>query len=186
MDFTNIKALAVDINVDDNLLSKELISIPDEKWSTGIDHYSGHFWKNIFLTKNNYKNFEDFKSAKSIPHSSWLWDNDLEIPYIRSLVESLPIKTIGMVRAFILDGPLVVHTDTDETTPDDISYKLGLTIASQLESPMIMLGTEIKEKYIFFNDSVPHGFPEAQGQQISIRIFGDFDYEKFNIVNVYK
>jgi hypothetical protein len=49
MDFTDIKALAVDINVNDELLTEELLAIPDEKWSTGKDYYSGHFWKNIFF-----------------------------------------------------------------------------------------------------------------------------------------
>ncbi len=186
MDFTDIKALAVDINVNDKLLTKELLAIPDEKWSTGKDYYSGHFWKNIFLTKNDHQEFQDFKSAKSISHSEWYWDETLDIPYIRSLVESLPVNTIGMIRAFVLNGPLVMHVDSNENTPSDVSYKLGLTIASKLDSPMIMPGITVEEKYVFFNDSMPHGFPEASGQQISIRVFGDFDYNKFKVTKVYK
>ena len=82
MDFTDIKALAVDIDVNDELLTKELLAIPDEKWSTGKDYYSGHLWKNIFLTKNDYQEFQDFKSAKSISHSEWYWDETLDVPYI--------------------------------------------------------------------------------------------------------
>ena len=186
MDFTDIKALAVDINVDDELLTKELLAIPDKKWYTGRDYYSGHVWKNIFLTKNNHQEFQDFKSAKLISHSEWYWDETLDIPYIRALVESLHVKTIGMVRAFVLNGPLVMHVDSNEITPTDISYKVGLTIASKLDHPMNISDTIVEEKYIFFNDSLPHGFPEANGQQISIRVFGDFDYDKFKIIKVYK
>lgn len=186
MKFDNIKALAVDLDVNDNLLTQELLAIPNEKWNTGVDQYSGHLWKNIFLTKNDYQEFHDFKTAKSIPHSAWRWDEDLDIPYIKSLVESLPVKDIGMIRAFVLDGPLVMHVDSNDDTPEDISYKLGLTIASKLESPMIMSGIQVKEKYVLFNDSVPHGFPEGVGQQISIRVFGDFDYDKFKVTRVYK
>lgn len=186
MIFTDAKAVTVDIEVDDEKLTKELLSIPIEKWSIGTDDYSGHYWKNIFLTKNSIKEFQDFKSAKSITHAQWYWDDSLNIPYIKSLVKSLPIRTIGMVRAFILNGPLVMHVDTDENTPKEISYKMGLTIASKLESAMIMPEITVKEKYIFFNDSVPHGFPDGRGEQISIRIFGEFDYEKFKVVRVYK
>jgi hypothetical protein len=186
MNFTDIKAIAVDLNVNDELLTTELLTIPDEKWNTGNDQYSGHLWKNIFLTKNNHQEFQDFKSAKSIPHSSWYWDESLDIPYIKSLVESLPIVSIGMIRAFVLDGPLVMHIDSNENTPSDISYSMGLTIASKLESPMTMPGVTIEEKYVLFNDSFPHGFPDGKGQQISIRVFGDFDYDKFKITKVYK
>ena len=186
MDFTDIKALAVDLEVDNELLTKELLSIPDDKWDTGNDQYSGHYWKSIFLTKNDHQEFQDFKSAKSITHFAWYWDSDLDIPYIKSLVESLPVNTVGMVRAFVLDGPLVMHVDSNENTPNDMTYKMGLTIASKLESPMSMPGITVEEKCVLFDDSVPHGFPEGQGQQISIRVFGDFDYDKFKITKIYK
>lgn len=186
MDFNNLKALAVDIDVNDDLLTQELFSIPEDKWTVDKDQYSGHYWKSIFLTKNDTQEFKDFKSAKSIPHSAWYWDEDIQAPYIRSLVESLPATTIGMIRAFILDGPLVMHIDSNETTPSDISYKLGLTIASKLESAMTMPNVQVREKYVLFNDSFPHGFPEGGGQQVSIRVFGDFDYNKFKITKVYK
>jgi hypothetical protein len=49
-----------------------------------------------------------------------------------------------------------------------------------------MPGVTIEEKYVLFNDSFPHGFPDGKGQQISIRVFGDFDYDKFKITKVYK
>ena len=127
MDFTDIKAIAVNIDVDDELLTKELLSIPDEKWNTGKDHYSGHFWQNIFLTKNDHQEFQDFKSAKSIPHSEWYWDKTLDIPYIKSLVESLPVNNIGMIRAFVLNGPLVMHVDSNENTPTD---KISVNLTS--------------------------------------------------------
>lgn len=186
MDFDNIKALAVDIDVDNDRLTQELLGIPDSKWTIDKDPYSGHYWKNIFLTKNDVQQFKDFKTAKSIPHSAWYWDQDLHIPYIRSLVESLPVNTIGMIRAFILDGPLVMHTDSNSTTPDDITYKLGLTIASKLQAPMTMPGISVEEKCVFFNDEVEHGFPQGGGQQISIRVFGDFNYDQFKVTKVYK
>jgi hypothetical protein len=186
MELNNIKAVSVDIDVNDDLLNSELLNIPENYWDAGYDEKSHHYWKSIFLTKNNIQDYKDFKSAKIIDHANWFWDSRLEIPYIKSLVEGLPIKTIGMIRAFILNGPLVMHTDTNENTPNDISYKLGLTIASKLHDPMSISDIVIKEKYLFFNDSIPHGFPNSNSQQISIRVFGDFDYDSFKVIKEYK
>jgi hypothetical protein len=186
MNLTDIKAIAVDIDVDDDLLTQELLAIPESNWTIDVDNQSGHYWKSIFLTKNSVQIFKDFKSAKSIPHSSWEWDDNLYIPYIKTLVSKLPVSTVGMIRAFILEGPLVMHTDSNDSTPNDDSYKMGLTIASKLDVPMSIAELSIAEKYVLFDDSVPHGFPTSTSQQISIRIFGDFDYGKFNIIKVYK
>ena len=146
----------------------------------------GDFWKSIFLNKNPTQVFEDFKTAKLIPHSDWVWDETIHIPYIRSLVESLPIKTIGMIRAFVLTGPLVVHVDSDDSTPTDLNKNLGLTIATKMTGPMWMEGDiEVKEKCVFFNDSIPHGFPHGVGEQISIRVFGEFEYDNFTLATIY-
>jgi hypothetical protein len=186
MDWTKIKAAAVDIDVDDNQMTQDLKNIPDELWDTGFDKTSETYWKTIWLTVNDVDVFKDFKTAKSIPHSDWRWDDRFEIPYIKNLVESLPVNTVGMIRAFILDGPLPMHIDSNDTTPDEITFKTALTIASQLELPMSMEDFEIPEKYIFFNDSISHGFPTATGTQVSIRVFGDFDYDAFTITKVYE
>ena len=187
MDFSNVKAIAVNIDVDEDRLTQELESIPKTLWDSGIDSKSGTSWNTIWLTKNNIQEFADFKTAKMLSHTEWFWDDSLEIPYIKSLVESLPIKDIGMIRAFILDGPLPMHTDCDETTPNEMSYRMALTIASELEKPMSMEGDlSIKESNVFFDDSIPHGFPTASGKQISIRVFGDFDYHKFNVERIYQ
>jgi hypothetical protein len=186
MDWLKIKAVAVNIDVDEGLLESELRGIPNDRWDHCVNE-EGDFWKSIFLNKNSTKVFEDFKTAKCIPHSEWEWDETLHIPYIKSLVESLPIKTIGMIRAFILNGPLVVHVDSDDTTPKDLNKNLGLTIATKMTGPMTMDGgVEVAEKCVFFNDSIPHGFPQGVGEQISIRLFGDFIYDDFDIGKVYE
>lgn len=187
MDWSKVKAVAVNIDVDEDALEKELCSIPCDRWNTEHLNEHGNGWKTVFLNKNSTQVFEDFKTAKLIPHSDWAWDDSIHTPYIRSLIESLPIKTIGMVRAFILTGPLVIHVDSDDTTPLDLNKNLGLTIATKMTGPMWMEdGVEVKEKCVFFNDSIPHGFPNSNGKQISIRVFGDFDYDKFKVVEVYK
>ena len=187
MDWNNIKAAAVNIDVDTKQLTQELESIPKELWDSGVDHASNTSWNTIWIRINDVTEFPDFKLAKSISHSEWKWRDDLTIPYIKSLVESLPIKTVGMIRAFILTGPLPIHVDSNESTPTDLDYNLALTIASKLEVPMTMLGdVQVREKNVFFNDSIPHGFPNATGTQMSIRIFGDFEYDKFEVDTIYE
>lgn len=187
MDWNNIKAAAVKINVDDSRLTQELEAIPKELWDSGEDLTSNTSWNTIWIRTNSIAEFPDFKLAKGIDHSEWEWREDLTIPYIKSLVESLPIRTIGMIRAFILTGPLPIHIDSNESTPKALDYNLALTIASKLEVPMTMTdGTKVKEKTIFFNDSIPHGFPDAVGTQMSIRVFGDFEYDKFEVDTVYE
>jgi hypothetical protein len=187
MDWNNIKAASVKIDVDDNKLTQELENIPKDLWDSGVDQESNTSWNMIWIRTNSIAEFPDFKLAKGIDHSEWEWREDLSIPYIKSLVESLPIRTIGMIRAFILTGPLPIHIDSNESTPKALDYNLALTIASKLEVPMTMTdGTKVKEKTIFFNDSIPHGFPDAVGTQMSIRVFGDFEYDKFEVDTVYE
>ena len=187
MDFTKIKAAAVSLDIDDTRLVKEITEIPNCKWTlTNYDRLGSYPWKTIWLRINDRENFKDFKSAKSIPHSEWYWDQSLEIPYLKSIVENLPIKTIGMVRAFFLTGSIAMHVDSNNTTPVDLTYNIGLTLAPNLEIPMSYENIKIKEKYIIFNDSFPHGFPYATKEQISIRIFGDIEYSKLKITNFYQ
>jgi hypothetical protein len=187
MDWLKIKAVAINIDVDEDLLEKELRSIPHDRWDTQHLNNREHGWKTVFLNKNSTQVFKDFKTAKLIPHSEWVWDDTIHIPYIRSLVESLPMKTIGMIRAFVLTGPLVIHVDSDNTTPLDLDKNLGLTIATKMGGPMWMEGgVKVKEKCVFFNDSIPHGFPQGSGEQISIRIFGEFAYDNFNLGTIYE
>jgi hypothetical protein len=186
MDWLKIKAVAVDIAVNEELLEQELRGIPQDRWDTQHLNEIGNGWKTVFLNKNSTQVFEDFKTAKLIPHSDWVWDETIHIPYIRSLVESLPIKTIGMIRAFVLTGPLVVHVDSDDSTPTDLDKNLGLTIATKMTGPMWMEGgVEVKEKCVFFNDCIPHGFPHGVGEQISIRVFGEFAYDDFTLATIY-
>lgn len=181
MDFNKIKAAAVDISINDSKLTNELLSIPEHLWDKGMDPHTGFNWKSIFLRINDKQTFNDFKTAKSIPHCAWDWDKRLSIPYIKEIVSALPITTVGMIRAFILDGPLAMHIDSNDTTPDELSFRLGLTIASRLDEPMILDGFKLDDKYLLFDDGISHGFPNAKGTQISIRIFGDFEYEKFKV-----
>jgi hypothetical protein len=165
-------------------MSEELLAIPNDKWL--VSKRDDFLYKSVFLTKNETAVFTDFKTAKSILHSEWVWDDSLNISYTRSVIESLPCTVFGIVRVMWTNGPLPMHVDTNSTTPSDLTYRLGVTLAPILHEPMTMLeNTLVPGKAVLFDDSVPHGFPKAITDQLGIRIFGEFDYDKFRILRTY-
>lgn len=181
----NYIAAEFDFDFDHNKMAEELLSIPRDKWLVSSrDNYT---YKSLFATVNDTQVYTDFKSAKIIPHSAWSWDYTLDIPYTRSVVESLPASIFGIVRVMWTNGPLPLHVDTNDTTPTELDYRLGVTLAPILHEPMQMKDKVLVHgKTVLFDDSILHGFPIATTDQLGIRIFGNFDYDKFKITKVYK
>lgn len=177
-------AAEFDFDFDHDKMAQELLSIPDNLWLVSINN--GFQYKSLFLTINDYQVFTDFKSAKSIKHNEWRWNPNLSIPYTKLVIESLPSTVFGIIRVMWTNGPLPMHVDTNTDTPDDITYKMGVTLAPILHEPMTMCtDTIVSGKTVLFDDSNPHGFPKAKTDQLGIRIFGEFDYEKFKILRTY-
>jgi hypothetical protein len=177
-------AAEFEFDFDPSIMEEELLAIPESEWLMSVNN--GYQYKSLFLTVNDYQVFTDFKTAKTIKHSDWRWNPSLNIPYTKSIVDLLPKKQLGMVRAMWTNGPLPMHVDSNDTTPDDLTYSFGITLAPVLHEPMTMLkDTLVYGKAVIFDDSKPHGFPEAKTNQLGIRIFGDFLYEKFRILRTY-
>ena len=177
-------AAEFDFEFDYTQMANELLAIPSDRWL--ISKRDNFLYKSIFLTKIKNTVFTDFKTAKTVPHTDWEWDDTLSIPYTRSVIEMLPSTVFGIVRVMWTNGPLPMHVDSNQSTPDDITYNMGVTLAPILHEPMTMLtDTLIHGKAVLFDDSKPHGFPNATTDQLGIRIFGEFDYEKFRILRTY-
>lgn len=180
----NYIAAEFEFEFDHQRMAEELLAIPYDYWM--VSKRNDHTYKSVFLTKNNSAVFTDFKTAKSIFHSEWSWDDRFNIPYTRSIIESLPASVVGMVRAMWTNGPLPMHVDTDATTPTDKTYSMAVTLAPILQEPMTMAEAMlVPGKTVLFDDSVPHGFPTATTDQLGVRIFGDYDYDKFRILRYY-
>jgi hypothetical protein len=180
----NYIAVEFEFEFDHKKMEEELLAIPADRWL--ISERDNFLYKSLFLTKNHSNVFTDFKTAKSITHKEWFWDNSLDIPYTRSVVEQLPCTVFGIVRVMWTNGPLPMHVDTNKSTPDDPTYRLGVTLAPVLHEPMTMSKhTVIHGKTVIFDDSIPHGFPNATTDQLGVRIFGEFDYDKFRILRTY-
>jgi hypothetical protein len=180
----NYIAAEFDFDFDHKRMASELLAIPEDKWV--VSSRDNFTYKSLFITVNSNQVYNDFKSAKVIPHNAWSWDYTLDIPYTRSVVESLPSSTFGIVRVMWTNGPLPLHVDSNESTPSDITYKMGVTLAPVLHEPMTMCtDISVSGKTVLFDDSMPHGFPTATTDQLGVRIFGEFDYEKFRILRTY-
>lgn len=188
MDYSKVIAIEVDIDIDYDILRQEFIGILDTRWhhhSSYLPGYEHITYKSLFLKKNNIGFFNDFKIAKTIPHSEWYWDDDINMPYTKTVIDSLPAKSIGIVRIMVTNGILPLHTDCNSNTPVDHTYQLGLTISPVYSDKLQIGNTFIPYQAVFFNDSVPHGFLSSTDIQMSIRIFGDFEYDKFNIKRIH-
>lgn len=190
MNNINIKAIEVSLDIDYAKMQQEFLSIPEDRWQVSVaPNLVGpgtHTYKSLFLTRNDTDTFTDFKSAKSVPHNEWYWDDSLNLPYTKSVVYSLPARSIGIVRIMIADGPLPLHVDSDNTTPDDYTYRLGLTVAPLQKYAMQLGDTVVTGSQYFFDDGILHGFPDSSEVQMSIRVFGDFEYSKFKTTKVYQ
>ena len=181
MDYKNIIALDVELNLDYNRIANELLSLTDDVWTHQTTPNNDCQWKTLSLTTNDIQPFNGFKSSKTLNHLDWNWDLKINIPYTKSIIDSLPIDTLGIVHVIFTDGPIPMHTDTDQNTPDDETYYLGLSLFPILNDPLTIHNLSIYSRSMFFNDMYPHGYPVSESKNLIIRIFGKFRYNEFKI-----
>jgi len=137
---------------------------------------------------------DPYRKTKTFNKTLWRWRSDLvdKIPYFKSIAEKYFTK-ISIVRVFVMNNTfLVTHRDhSREASNDYVSNEyddcLGLSIIpSDGNVPMkIWSGKEqrvldIPGNAMIFNDSAPHGVPKTTGYRITIRIFGEIDYNQFD------
>lgn len=135
-----------------------------------------------------------FNRTKYLNHERWQWRKSLEskISYTIKCIESLPYKSIGLIRVFITENTFFpTHFDYDynldksnTSGKDDISKTLGLSIIPLTGGcPLKIWSVEdnsVKEIYgnaMLFRDSQPHGVPFTKDTRITIRIFGEIDFK---------
>jgi len=146
----------------------------------------------FYLRKCTTTDKQSFSITKYLPHTDWVWRDDIDIPYTKQFIDSLPFKTLGMIRVFIFsDTFLPVHKDykTPEVLghSEDYDKCLGLSIIPTTGGvPMKIWSNKLKKvvdvpgNAMLFNDSVVHAVPKTTGIRITIRVFGDIDYSYFS------
>lgn len=146
----------------------------------------------FYLRKCKSTDSQSFSITKHLPHSDWEWRDDIDISYTKKFIDSLPFKSLGMIRVFIFsDTFLPVHKDYKTTEvlghSEDYDKCLGLSIIPttgdvpmKIWSNKLNRAVEVPGNAMLFNDSVVHGVPKTTGIRITIRVFGDIDYNYFS------
>jgi hypothetical protein len=186
-----ILASALNLDIDYDRMATELLAVMSHEkciqfsYPTSPDIEVTAY--SIFLRNCSVQPTEvSFRTAKSVDFDDWTWDYNLDIPYTRSIVNSLPFTTLGTVRVvFFPDVPCIEHTDWDDVT--DSKHTLGLSIIPNTAETCCNVWSEKLQKYVeipgnamLLNDSVKHFVPLGKGTRITMRIFGEIDYSWFD------
>jgi hypothetical protein len=157
-----------------------------------VTRQGGETYKNyiFYLREHPNTKSQSYADTKPAEHNLWQWRKDLDIPYTQQLIESFPFTTLGMIRVFIFkDTFLPVHKDwktggMDSSTEYDRCLGLSIIpstggVPMKIWSSKLDQVVEVPGNAILFNDSVWHAVPKTTGYRITIRVFGEIDYEHF-------
>lgn len=142
--------------------------------------------------ENNNNKVSRFDVTKKLSVTGWQWRNEIieNTPYLKSCIESLPYKHIGCIRVFITENTFfATHRDYgwgEDKLSTDYDSCFGLSIIPDTGGvPMKIYSFdtravhEVDGNAMLFNDSAWHGVGMVNGIRITIRIFGEIDYQEF-------
>ena len=192
---------------------KGVMSFEDEKFSKTKDviHYEDKsdthrsiirgmdtFWMTNLTYHDERSRYESWDYHRTIPlwvehQQPWIWRDDLQIPYTKSIIEMLPFEHVTTVRCIIQTPPSigVIHADSGKKmnqkyyadgngsiTLNILSGGANLYVETDTGEKMI---DESKWKVWHFDDSHPHCTTETKTKRIQLRVFGklESDYKTF-------
>ena len=190
MDYKNIIAAGLDLDIDYKKMADELLTVMSSEKCIPFSYPAERGSKeevtaySLFL-RNSIEPVEySYRGAKSGSTESYQWTN-LLIPYTKSIIESLPFKYLTAVRVvYFPDVPCVEHTDWDDS--NDHIHTLGLSIIPSTADVCCEVWNEKLNDYVsipgnamLLNDSIKHRVPKGIGTRITMRLFGEIDYKWF-------
>lgn len=126
-----------------------------------------------------------FSVTKELSHESWYWRPELaeRLPYTIDCIESLPYRTLGLIRVFVCrDTFMPTHRDTNPRGGYDRSKAIGISLIPATGGVGMLIWDErarqvreVRGNCLLFDDSKWHGVPKANGTRITLRIFGELD-----------
>jgi hypothetical protein len=133
-----------------------------------------------------------YRFTKALDHRSWFWRAELaaKIPYTIESIESLPYTRLGLVRAFISENTFMpTHRDMapgpGHRRPYSKKHAIGISLVPATGGVGVLVWDESKRRAIdlrghclLFDDSRWHGVAMTQGMRITLRIFGELDFER--------
>jgi hypothetical protein len=188
---TNLIAAAVNLDIDYQRMTQEMLTAMNNPRCTkfkfaekvpGAQSYEGY---SLFLRESSETSAYGYRDVKAASFDTWKWAEDLDIPYTRTVIDALPFNPLGTARIiYFPDVPCIKHTDWDD--PTDIKHTLGLSIIPSTGNTHCEVWSENLGKSLpvyghamLLNDSIPHWVPKANGIRMTIRLFGEIDYDWF-------
>lgn len=184
MDYKRIIAASLNLDIDYAQMSKELVRSMSSNACVPFS-YDGYTAYSLFLRESTEPTTYSYRGAKSADIASWSWNELLDIPYTIKAIEELPFNKLGTVRVVYFPNiPCKIHTDWDD--PTDYEHTLGLSLIPQTADTVCRVYIDKEDRWVeipgnamLLNDSVPHAVPEAKGIRITMRLFGEIDYDWF-------
>ena len=195
MNYKKLLAAAINLDIDYDRLAKELQVLEHHtlthqydinKWSTRQSLGSARALLLRTTTDTITAEWDggSNKPIKTVKHNTWSWNESLDIPYTRQVINNLPYNTLGAVRLFFYRD-VFVPFHVDHNNSGDTTYTLGLSIIPQPAEAQVQLQHNdslyvIDGHAMLLNDSISHCVTKTTGCRITVRVFGDIDYSYFD------
>jgi hypothetical protein len=144
--------------------------------------------------RDNLLNDTRFSYVKNLETEGWDWitDHASKIPYTIECIERIGYEHIGCIRVFVTENTFFpTHRDTlagDAIHPEvshDYERCLGISLIPDTGGVPMLIHSQKENKVcevhgnaMLFNDSAFHGVRFTPGIRITIRIFGNIDFQK--------
>jgi len=196
--YKNLIGANINLNIDYMKMLDELLTVikNNRHKVKPVIGLGGGTGDSLLLRTTPETDSHDFRDCKSANIDSWSWDDGLDIPYTRSVLESLPISPLGMVIVNTSTKTSKVHNHVDWHDLDDYENTLGLTLrlcVSQKALNTFAVWVKELQKFvpltgpaILLNDSCVHHVMTLANDisqwedQIYVKILGKFDYTWFD------
>ena len=146
-----------------------------------IIHKKYPSWKGCSLTRLDDTRASMMGAARvrnNNVKTAWQWRDDLNIPYIRSIVDRFQFRILHTVRLLIIpEGSIgLVHADDWGSYYKQHGFSITLNVRNG-GSPIVFLDGDQKheawpDKCHVFRDDCWHGIPQVSSRRIQIRING--------------
>ena len=183
-----IIAAALNLDIDYERMAAELLAVQSK--AVAFSYLTDESKENVtayslFLRKSSEPTAYSYRGAKSADFDSWTWDYDLNIPYTRTVIGSMPYLKLGAIRiVYFPNIPCMEHTDWDDSS--DTVHTLGLSIIPSTAGVSCEVWSDKENDYVsipghamLLNDSIKHKVPRGIGTRITMRVFGEIDYKWF-------
>lgn len=136
--------------------------------------------RSFYLRNSNFLE-KSYAKSKNQKMDFCVWNPKVmeKLSYTKSVIEKLPFKNIGLVRAFITENSFL-PTHHDRINSDKTKNKGISLVPIHSDSPLMFYDPEKKQinktlsSAFIFDDSYLHGIPMTKGIRIDIRVFGLF------------